>query len=82
MVVFSGLATLWNGGNTHNHSGNKVWHFDFSAFTTQGSYYVYDPTNNTRSYPFTIHNQVYDNLFIKMLRCKPPGQTIVQLPAK
>lgn len=68
VVVFSGLATLWNGGNTHNHSGNKVWHFDFSAFTTQGSYYVYDPTNNTRSYPFTIHNQVYDTLFIKAQR--------------
>lgn len=67
-VVFTGNTIIWNGGLTHNQSGNKVWHFDFSSFTTQGAYYVYDPSNNTRSYPFTIHNQVYDTLFIKAQR--------------
>nr|MBP6315233.1 glycoside hydrolase family 9 protein [Chitinophagaceae bacterium] len=67
-VVFSGAPTVWNAGGTHNHSGNKIWHFDFSAFTSPGNYYVYDPSNNTRTYPFTIHNQVYDTLFIKAQR--------------
>ncbi|MCC7029245.1 MAG: glycoside hydrolase family 9 protein [Chitinophagaceae bacterium] len=67
-VVFSAAPVSWNGGNTHNHSGNKIWHFDFSAYTTQGSYYIYDQTNNTRTYPFTIHNQVYDTIFIKAQR--------------
>ena len=35
-VAFSGIVTLWKNGSTHNQSGDKVWHFDFSTLTTPG----------------------------------------------
>ena len=59
--VFSGAITAWNGGATHGQSGDKVWWFDFSSFTTAGDYYVYDPTNNVGSYRFSINNNVFTN---------------------
>jgi hypothetical protein len=38
-VVFSSAITAWNGGATHIQSGDKVYYFDFSSLTTDGSYY-------------------------------------------
>jgi endoglucanase len=61
-VVFSGSPVAWNGGATHDQSGDKVWWFDFSSFTTPGSYYVYDSANNVGSYRFEINNRVYNNV--------------------
>ncbi len=58
-VVFSGAPTAWNGGATHAQSGNMVKWLDFSSLTAWGSFYIYDPTNNVRSYPFEIRNDVY-----------------------
>lgn len=59
--VFSGTPTTWNGGATHTQSGDKAWWFDFSSVTTPDDYYIYDGTNNKRSYTFTIGNNVYND---------------------
>ena len=62
-VVFSGSPSPWNNNNTHTKSGDKGWWFDFSSFTTSGSYYVYDPNNDERSAIFSINeNPYYDVL--------------------
>jgi len=58
-MVFSGSVTAWKNGQLHDQSGDKVWHFDFSDFTTHGEYYVYDPVNELGSYPFLIAEDVY-----------------------
>ena len=58
-IVFSGSVVAWKNGQTHDQSGDKVWHFDFSDFKTAGEYYVYDPVNEVGSYPFLIAEDVY-----------------------
>lgn len=60
-VVFTGSLTPWNGGATQAQSGDKVWWFDFSSFTTAGSYYIFDVSNNVGSYRFDIDVCVYEN---------------------
>ena len=62
MVVYSGATNLWNDGETHDQSGDKGWHFDFSALTAIGNYYIYDEVNNTKSYNFEISETVYDEV--------------------
>jgi len=59
--VLSGSAVSWNTGATDAVSGDKVWRFDFSSYTTPGRYYVWDVTNNLRSYEFEIKDDVYNN---------------------
>jgi endoglucanase len=61
LTVFSGALTVWNGGATDTQSGDKAWWFDFSALTTAGTYYVFDPVKNVGSYQFDIDDQVYAN---------------------
>lgn len=60
-VVFSGSPVAWKGGTVHDQSGDKVWWFDFTSLITPGTYYISD--GNTRSEDFTIHNDVYKELF-------------------
>ncbi len=60
-AIFSGSPVAWNSGLVHDQSGDKVWHFDFSTVTTEGEYYVYDVTNDKKSYNFRIANNVYDD---------------------
>lgn len=67
-VVFSGTLTAWNGGATHAQSGDRVWWFDFSSFTTAGSYYVFDVANNVGSYRFDINDQVYFEVLRRAVR--------------
>ncbi len=67
-IVFTGTLTAWNGGATQAQSGDKVWWFDFSAFTTAGSYYIFDVSNNVGSYRFEIDNCVYTNALYASLR--------------
>jgi endoglucanase len=67
-TVFTGTITAWNGGATHAQSGDKVWWFDFSSFTTPGSYYVYDVTNDVGSYEFDIDDCVYHVVVKQALR--------------
>ena len=61
-IVFSAAPTLWNGGNTHVQSGDKGWWFDFSSFTTPGTYYVFDAANNQKSAVFDIADDMYGNV--------------------
>ncbi|MFQ3577061.1 MAG: glycoside hydrolase family 9 protein [Cytophagales bacterium] len=67
-VVFSSNITVWNSGNTDPDSGDKCWWFDFSSFTTPGSYYVHDPINNVSSYPFKISDCVYNEILKHAVR--------------
>lgn len=66
--VFSGTVTIWNGGATHDQSGDKIWWFDFSALTTNGEYYVYDASQNKRSFAFEIRQDVYKNVLKHAVR--------------
>jgi endoglucanase len=58
-TVFSGNNTMWKGGIKHDQSGDYIWQFDFSAFTTPGTYYVYEPISETRSDYFNISDYAY-----------------------
>ncbi len=62
MVVFSDQITAWNNGATHDQSGDKAWWFDFTSFTTPGSYYVYDPARQVGSGRFEIADNVYNEV--------------------
>lgn len=67
-LVFSGPCTTWNGGATYDQSGDKVWWFNFSSVVTPGDYYIYDPTNNKSSFPFTINDNVYTEVLKQSVR--------------
>ena len=66
--VFSGGITTWNGGATDSQSGDKAWTFDFSAVNTAGDYYIYDVSNNVKSYNFTIAQDVYTEVLKQAMR--------------
>lgn len=68
VTVFSGATASWNGGATHVQSGDKAWRFDFSTYTTEGEYYVWDPTNNVGSYKFIINDDVYNGVLKQAMR--------------
>lgn len=67
-VVYSAAITPWNGGAIHAQSGDIVYWFDFSTVTTDGSYYIFDPTNNVGSYRFEINNCVYTEVMKRAMR--------------
>lgn len=67
-TVFTGSTTAWNNGNEDTFSGDQVWWFDFSALTTAGNYYIFDPTNNVGSYEFEINDAVYDEVLKQAVR--------------
>ncbi len=58
-VVFEGEPNSWNGGVTHNLSGDKGWWFDFSNISDPGTYHIYDPVNDEQSASFKINTDVY-----------------------
>lgn len=62
-VVFSGAPTIWNSGAVHGQSGDKGYWFDFSSYTTPGTYYLYDAENDERSAEFVISDEVYNEVF-------------------
>src|SRR3954454_23581227 len=61
-VAFTGPVVAWNAGATDAISGDKVWRGDFSALTTPGDYYLYDPTNGLRSYNFRLDDNLFDDI--------------------
>jgi hypothetical protein len=61
-VIFSGTAIIWKNGQLHDQSGDEGWWFDFSAINIPGSYYIFDPANNTSSAVFDINENVYDEI--------------------
>ena len=61
-VVYAGAPVAWSNGLTHAQSGDRAWWFDFSAVTAWGEYYLYDPSNDTRSARFRIDQRVYEEV--------------------
>ena len=61
-VVLTANTVAWKNGQTDTVSGDKIWTGDFSALVTPGEYYLYDPTNNLRSYAFKIDNNVFNDV--------------------
>jgi endoglucanase len=58
-TVFTAPIEVWNSGQTHDQSGDSAWWFDFSSLQEIGTCYIYDPTNNIRSYGFEIRDDIY-----------------------
>lgn len=67
-LIFSGAVTAWKNGAIHDQSGDKIWWFDFSAVTCPGSYYLYDPATDKRSYTFDIGINVYKEVAKQAVR--------------
>jgi len=68
-VILSAAAAAWNGGATHDQSGDKVWRFNFSSVTTPGSYYIIDGNNSTfKSETFEVKTDVYKNILKSSFR--------------
>jgi hypothetical protein len=67
-VVWSGAPVVWNGGATHTDSGDQGWWLDFSALTTDGTYYIYDPTAQVRSGYFEISDNPYGEVLVAAMR--------------
>ena len=57
--VLTGKAVPWRGGALDPASGDRVWHFDFSAHTTPGRYRIVDVENRVASDAFEISDTVY-----------------------
>jgi endoglucanase len=58
-VVHRGAVQPWNNGKVSELAGDRVWHADFSALRTPGTYYLYDPARKVRSFEFRIAEDVY-----------------------
>ncbi len=67
-VVQSGTLVPWKAGATHAQSGDRGWHFDFSALVTPGSYYLYDTVNQVGSGRFEVGPSVYDAVLRQAVR--------------
>ena len=59
-LIYSGTIISWNSGAENASSGDQAWWFDFSSVTNSGSYYIYDPVNDVKSYTFNIAENVYE----------------------
>lgn len=68
LSVFSGKPVLWKNGATDASSGDKVWHFDFSAVTATGDYYVLDVDQQKTSPKFRISPSVYNEVLKHAMR--------------
>ncbi len=67
-LVYSGSPLSWHGGAEYDQSGDKLWWFNFSSITTPGSYYIYDPSTNKRSFYFDIRDDVYNSVLKHAVR--------------
>ncbi|MDR2693035.1 MAG: glycoside hydrolase family 9 protein [Chitinispirillales bacterium] len=75
-AVHAGAPVSFRGGQTDSASGDRIWHFDFSAVTAPGRYHILDKANNLRSFAFDIRNDVYNRVFkaaMKMLYYQRAG---------
>ncbi|MFN3404308.1 MAG: glycoside hydrolase family 9 protein [Cytophagaceae bacterium] len=66
--VHTGTPVVWNSGTTDVVSGDRIWWYDFSTLSTPGVYYVYDATNNARSYRFEIRDDIYTEVLRQATR--------------
>ncbi len=67
-TVMTGNPVAWNNGMTDPSSGDKVWHFDFSAISQTGTYFILDLEKNIRSYEFKISPSVYNEVMKHAMR--------------
>jgi hypothetical protein len=67
-VVKAGPPTTWNGGNTDQTSGDRVWWFDFSEVEVPGKYAVVDVEKGIRSADFSIGEHVYTDVMKHAVR--------------
>lgn len=67
-TVYEAVPLIWKAGATDASSGDKAWHFDFSAVKETGSYYVLDVEKNVRSYDFRISPSVYNEVLKHAVR--------------
>ncbi|WP_162143732.1 glycoside hydrolase family 9 protein [Hellea balneolensis] len=58
-AVFEGAPDIWNEGRVHEQSGDKIWWFDFSAVSEEGTYLIRDMERRVDSHPFDIALDVY-----------------------
>lgn len=58
--VFTGTPTVWKNGQIDSTAGDRAWWFDFSTYTTPGTYYVLDVDRNVKSYTFEIREDIYN----------------------
>lgn len=59
VVVHTGTLQPWKSGATHAQSGDRGWHYDFSALTAAGAYYIWDSARQVGSGRFEIGSAVY-----------------------
>lgn len=67
-VVKEAPILAWNGGQTHDASGDKAWWFDFSDVVAPGRYAVIDVESGVRSVSFSIGDDVYRDVMKHALR--------------
>jgi len=60
-IVFTGDVTVV-AAEAEEFSGDRTWSFDFSTVDAPGSYFVYDPENDTRSATFDINENIYSDI--------------------
>lgn len=66
--VYTGAPVSWKNGQIDSTAGDRVWRFDFSSYTTPGTYYVKDIQNNVRSYTFDIREDIYNAVLKHAMR--------------
>src|SRR5262245_42310067 len=81
-IAFTGSTVSWHTGATDTVSGDKVWYGDFSSVTTPGEYYSYDPTNNLRSYPFSLNTNLFNDILKTSIRSYYYQRTGTAIPAQ
>ncbi len=60
-VVYSSQVEKGSKG-VYQYSGDVVCYADFTEFTKEGRYYIWVPNGNVFSYPFTIGEDVYNDI--------------------
>ena len=68
-VVYSGTPVAFQEGAVDTSSGDKIWWFDFSSFSTPGTYYIRDKSDNLKqSFYFHIGDGVYNDILKAAMR--------------
>ena len=66
--VFAADITAWADGGIDASSGDRAWHFDFSAVESPGTYFVLDNELQMRSFEFKISEDVYNEVLKHAVR--------------
>lgn len=58
-AVYEGVPKIWDNGRVHEQSGDRVWWFDFTDVTEEGTFLIRDIERGTDSHLFDIADDVY-----------------------